>query len=108
MKYTARHVRRFIDQGKIDPVLWKNHFPTVLESRVPECKDCEDHKNNLCQGGREPVDCFLGIQAETEANAGNSQGEEKGKKKSKQYKWNGPTGGKTPKGANKIFDQSKM
>jgi hypothetical protein len=104
MKYTARHIRRFIEQGKIDPSLWKNHFPTIPESKVPECRDCEDHKNNLCQGGKDPVDCFIGIQLK----AGLKSGTDTGKKKSKLHEWKGTDGKTIPRGANKVYDQSKM
>jgi hypothetical protein len=103
MKYTARHIRRFLDQGRIDPDLWKVHFPSLLESCVPECSDCTDFLSNLCQGGKDPVDCFLGIQSE--------QGPGKtGKTGSRRLKqWEGTeTGGKRLKGANKVFDQSKI
>jgi len=62
MKYTARHVRKFIEQGKIDSQLWKMHFPSLLESRVPTCDECDDFKSNLCTGGKDPVECFLAIE----------------------------------------------
>jgi hypothetical protein len=59
MKYTARHIRRFLDEGKIDAALWKNHFPGLLPSQVPVCKECSEFKERTCAGGREPVACFL-------------------------------------------------
>ena len=59
MKYTARHIRRFLDQGKIDPTLWKNHFPSLLPTQVPACGDCSEFRDRTCPGGRDPVDCFL-------------------------------------------------
>ena len=62
MKYTARHVRKFLSEGKIDATLWTAHFPLVLVSHVPTCNDCEDYKTKACEGGKNPVDCFLAIQ----------------------------------------------
>ncbi len=59
MKYTARHIQRFLEQGRIDPTLWKNHFPSLLPTQVPTCEDCEEFKARTCPGGRDPVDCFL-------------------------------------------------
>jgi len=59
MKYTARHIQRFLEAGKIDPALWKNHFPSLLPTQVPTCGDCEDYKDKTCIGDRNPVDCFL-------------------------------------------------
>ncbi len=103
MKYTARHIRKFLDQGRIDPDLWKAHFPSLLGSCVPECRDCGDFKSNLCQGGKDPVDCFLGIQQAQPS-------EKTGKVKAQgQKQWDGAgTGKKRLKDANKVFDQSKM
>jgi hypothetical protein len=110
MKYTPRHIKKFIDEGKIDPNLWQIHFPHLLPSHVPECNECEDKKNNLCQGGKNPVDCFLGIHAEEEA----AKREESGRKDHKDKKSKGffpDAKGKkrnVPAGANITFDQSKM
>lgn len=59
MKYTARHIRRFLETGKIDPTLWKNHFPAILPSHVPSCEECSELKERTCTGGRDPVECFL-------------------------------------------------
>ena len=59
MKYTARHIQRFLEQGKIDPTLWKNHFPSLLPTQVPTCAECEEFKAGTCPGDRDPVDCFL-------------------------------------------------
>ena len=103
MKYTARHIRRFLDQGRIDPDLWKAHFPSLLESCVPECRECGDFKSNLCQGGKDPVDCFLGIQMAQEPG-------KTGKTRSHaSTRWDGiETRKNRLKGANKVFDQSKM
>ena len=59
MKYTARHIQRFLDEGKIDATLWKNHFPTLLPSKVPTCKECSEFLDRTCISGRDPVECFL-------------------------------------------------
>jgi hypothetical protein len=59
MKYTARHIRRFLEAGKIDPTVWKNHFPSLLPSQVPTCEECSELLDRTCAGGRDPVDCFL-------------------------------------------------
>jgi len=59
MKYTARHIQRFLEQGKIDPVLWKNHFPSLLPTQVPTCRECEEFREKTCKGDRDPVECFL-------------------------------------------------
>jgi hypothetical protein len=109
MKYTARHVRKFIEQGKIDPQLWKLHFPSLLESRVPTCEECDDFKSNLCTGGKDPVGCFLAIEASTDKQTEDEARKQKGMEKSKKFKWNGK--GKDtiiPSGANKAYDQSKL
>lgn len=59
MKYTARHIRRFLEEGKIDAALWKNHFPLLLPTQVPVCEDCSEFLDRTCPGGRDPVECFL-------------------------------------------------
>jgi hypothetical protein len=59
MKYTARHIQKFLETGKIDATLWKNHFPAVLPSHVPSCEECSEFRERTCAGGRDPVDCFL-------------------------------------------------
>ena len=59
MKYTARHIQRFLEQGKIDATLWMNHFPSLLPTQVPSCGDCEEFKAKTCKGERDPVECFL-------------------------------------------------
>ena len=59
MKYTARHIQRFIEAGKIDATLWKNHFPSLLPTQVPTCEECAEFKDQTCDGGRDPVECFL-------------------------------------------------
>jgi hypothetical protein len=59
MKYTARHIQRFLETGKIDATIWKNHFPTLLPSQVPSCEECSEFLDRTCAGNRNPVDCFL-------------------------------------------------
>jgi hypothetical protein len=59
MKYTARHIQRFLEQGRIDPALWKKNFPSLLPTQVPTCGDCEEFRVNTCPGKRDPVECFL-------------------------------------------------
>lgn len=59
MKYTARHIQRFLEQGKIDPALWVNHFPSLLPTQVPVCGDCEEMRSHACPGGKDPVVCLL-------------------------------------------------
>ena len=59
MKYTARHIVRFLEQGRIDPTLWKNHFPSLLPSKVPTCEECSEFIDKTCKGERNPVECFL-------------------------------------------------
>ena len=75
MKYTARHIQRFLEQGKIDQTLWKNHFPTLLPTQVPVCEECSEFKETTCPGGKDPVECFLAKTLDVEP------GEEKKKKK---------------------------
>ena len=59
MKYTARHIQRFLETGRIDAALWKNHFPSLLPTQVPTCEECGEFKDRTCAGGRDPVECFL-------------------------------------------------
>ncbi len=93
MKYTSRHVKKYLEEGKI----------------VPECSECEDKKNDLCQGGKNPVDCFLGIYAESEAAKISDNDRKARKDKSKKF-FPDAKGkkSKVPAGANISFDQSKM
>jgi len=109
MKYTARHVQRFFDQGKIDPDLWKKHFPSTLETKVPACSECEEHKNKCCEGGMDPVDCLLAKTTTEDQISGCSASERSAKRKSDANQWNEKARGKkVPPGANKSFDQSKI
>jgi len=66
MKYTARHIQRFLETGKIDPALWRNHFPSLLPTQVPTCEECGEFKDRTCTGGRDPVECFLDKAPQTE------------------------------------------
>jgi len=68
MKYTARHIRRFLEEGRIDPKLWKNHFPSLLPTKVPACEECSEFLDRTCPGGRDPVECFLGKKPEQGTN----------------------------------------
>jgi hypothetical protein len=70
MKYTARHIQRFLEQGKIDPVHWKTSFPSLLPTQVPTCEDCLEYKEKTCPGGRDPVECFLNKVASTPPDDG--------------------------------------
>jgi hypothetical protein len=70
MKYTARHIQRFLEQGKIDPTLWKNHFPSLLPTQVPTCEECEEFKGRTCPGDKDPVECFLAKKPEAEPGEG--------------------------------------
>jgi len=101
MKYTARHIQRFLKTGRIDATLWKNHFPTLLPTQVPACDDCGEFKDRTCAGGRNPVECFLAL-----APAAEPAGEHRKKKRD-------PMLGLGAKGLNvhktaKPKDQSKM
>ncbi len=109
MKYTARHVQRFIDQGKIDSDLLKKHFPSVLETRVPACSECVEFRNTCCEGGRDPVDCLLSKTAAEDQISGSSASERSAKRRSDANQWNERgRGKKVPPVANKSFDQSKI
>lgn len=108
MKYTARHVHKFLEQGRIDPDLWARHFPTVLPSRVPECTECVDFRDSSCPGGKNPVDCFLAIGEESQPADDSTESALPSGKVKGRFRWKG-TGarGSIPAGANKAFDQSK-
>jgi hypothetical protein len=69
MKYTARHIQRFLDTGRIDETLWKNHFPSLLPTQVPTCEECSEFKGRTCAGGRDPVECFLSKPSAAEPEA---------------------------------------
>jgi hypothetical protein len=42
----------------IDPILWSIHFPDLSKGKKPTCEDCIDYKAGVCEGGRNPVECF--------------------------------------------------
>ncbi|HSA37296.1 MAG TPA: hypothetical protein P5013_00200 [Methanoregula sp.] len=100
MKYTARHIQRFLETGKIDAALWKNHFPSLLPTQIPSCEECSEFNDRTCAGGREPVACFL------------AKEEEKPLEKPKQKKRDPMLGlgarGPKLKGTAQPRDQSKM
>jgi hypothetical protein len=101
MKYTARHIQRFLEQGKIDPKLWKNHFPSLLPTQVPTCEECEEFKGRTCPGDKDPVNCFLAKRPEAKP------GEEQHKKKRDPMLGLGAKG-QAVRGTALPRDQSKM
>ena len=101
MKYTARHIQRFLEQGKIDPELWKNHFPALLPTQVPVCEECSEFKERTCPGGRDPVECFLA--REQDADDGKDQ-----KKKKRDPMLGLGAKGPAARGTALPRDQSKM
>jgi len=109
MKYTARHVRKFLSEGKIDADLWTAHFPRVLVSHVPACTDCEDCKTKACDGGKNPVDCFLSIQPDTnQCSASHGDSLTKTEKNRNYYRSSRGTIKSHPTGIQKGYDQSKI
>jgi hypothetical protein len=101
MKYTARHIQRFLEQGKIDPELWKNHFPTLLPTQVPVCEECSEFKESTCPGGKDPVECLLAKKPDAEP------GEDQKKKKHDPMLGLGVKG-PSARGTARPRDQSKM
>ena len=101
MNYTARHIQRFLEQGKIDPVRWRNHFPTLLPTQVPVCEDCSEFKEKTCPGGKDPVECFLVKTADAEPG-------EKQKKKKHDPMLGLGVKGPSVRGTARPRDQSKM
>jgi len=109
MKYTARHIQRFLEQGLIDPVQWRSHFPALLPTRLPSCEDCEDFKSRICAGHRDPVECFLSGRTGTGDDDEGTGDRAKRKKKTRDPLLGaGTRKNKIPAGANKAYDQSKM
>jgi hypothetical protein len=109
MKYTVRHVRRFMEQGKIDPELWTKRFPHVLDTRVPACHDCEDYKQKLCEGQKNPVDCFLSLKPGPDEAQETPAADDLKRKKTKPLQWSRKAQKKSmPPLADKTYDQSKM
>lgn len=51
-----RDLRRDLQIGKIDSLLWLVHFGSA--DYVPTCRDCADYKAGLCPGGWDPLECF--------------------------------------------------
>jgi hypothetical protein len=109
MKYTARHLRKYLSEGKIDPELWRAHFPGVLVSCVPTCNECEDFKTKACVGGKNPVDCFLKIKSDTDQkslrNADDKLPEDNNRKYYRSSRGNVKS---HPTGIQKGYDQSKI
>lgn len=101
MKYTARHIQRFLETGKIDAALWKNHFPACLPSHVPDCGECSEFRERTCAGGRDPVECFL-----AKTPAADETGERKQKKRDPMLGLG--IRGPQPRGTARPQDQSKM
>jgi len=101
MKYTARHIQRFLKTGRIDATLWKNHFPTLLPTQVPACDDCGEFKGRTCAGSRDPVECFL-----AQAPAAEPAGEHRQKKRDPMLGLGAQ--GLNVHGTAKPKDQSKM
>ncbi len=101
MKYTARHIQRFLEAGKIDATLWKNHFPSLLPTQVPTCEECGEFKDQTCAGGRDPVECFL-----DKVPAAEPAGEHKKKKRDPMLGLGAK--GRGVHGTAKPKDQSKM
>ena len=103
MKYTARHIRRFLEEGKIDSALWKNHFPALLPTQVPVCEECSEFKERVCNGGRDPVECFLAKRPEKSTPA-----EDSGHKKKRDPMLGLGVKGPAAHGTALPRDQSKM
>jgi hypothetical protein len=109
MKYTARHVQKFLSEGKIDTRLWTAHFPHVLVSHVPTCDECEDYQNKACEGGKNPVDCFLAIIPGTDQqSAADAQEDSPPEKNRKYYRSSRGNIKAHPTGIKKGYDQSKI
>lgn len=109
MKYTARHIEKFLSDGKIDARLWTAHFPRVLASHVPTCDDCEDYKTKACEGDKNPVDCFLAIKTDTDQRSAADAGSDSATEKNRKYYRSSRGKIKShPTGIQKGYDQSKI
>jgi hypothetical protein len=109
MKYTARHIQKFLSDGKIDATLWTAHFPKVLVSHVPTCDDCEDFKARTCEGAKNPVDCFLAIKPDTDQRPAADAGDDSPTEKNRKYYRSSRGNVKShPTGIQKGYDQSKI
>ena len=109
MKYTARHLQKFLIEGKIDSKLWTAHFPRVLVSHVPTCDECKDYQNKACKGGQNPVDCFLAIKPGAVQPSKAVTGDDSPPKKNRKYYLSSRGNVKAhPTGIKKGYDQSKI
>ncbi len=108
MKYTPRHILKFQSEGKIDPELWTAHFPGVLLSHVPSCKDCVDNQTRVCEGGKNPVDCFLAIQSSESRQPYIYAGKTPTETNKKYYRSSRGISKSNPTGIQKGYDQSKI
>lgn len=109
MKYTARHIQKFLNEGKIDAALWAAHFPRVLASHVPSCSDCKDFKNKVCEGGKNPAECFLAIKPDTEQQSPMDSGDASAAGKiRKYYRTSRGNTRSRPTGIQKEYDRSKI
>ena len=50
-------VRSEYEKEGIDAVDWQVYFGDIAPS-VATCADCYEHKNELCAGGKAPVQCM--------------------------------------------------
>lgn len=107
MKYTARHIRKFINEGKIDAELWTAHFSQVLVSNVPTCNDCGDYKAKTCEGGKNPVECFLAIKPDNQQSSDHDGDEIPVENERKYYRSSRGNVKSHPTGIQKGYDQSK-
>jgi hypothetical protein len=109
MKYTARHVQKLQSEGKINAELWTAHFPGVLISHVPVCNQCVDHQTKTCEGGKNPVDCFLEIQSRgTRQPAVYADTKTPSEINKKYYRSSRGMSKSNPTGIQKGYDQSKI
>ena len=109
MKYTPRHIQKFQSEGKIDAEPWTAHFPRVLLSHVPTCNDCVDNQTRVCEGGKNPVDCFLAIQScATRQPAVFADTKTPTETNKKYYRSSRGISKSNPTGIQKGYDQSKI
>jgi hypothetical protein len=109
MKYTPRHIQKFQSEGKIDAELWTAHFPGVLLSHVPTCKDCVDSQTRVCgDGGKNPVDCFLAIQSCKSRQPVLPADKTPAETNKKYYRSSRGNSKSNPTGIQKGYDQSKI
>jgi len=109
MKYTARHVKKFQSEGKIDAELWTAHFPGVLLSHMPTCNECVDNQTRTCKGGKNPVDCFLEMQScAPRQPAVDTETRTPAETNKKYYRSSRGISKSNPTGIQKGYDQSKI